>query len=80
MSERVPGYRLNLPKWFPFSLDKVSYWSRTVIVPLLIILFKKPLANNPNGTNIKELFKSSFSKSYLEIKRKNLYKLLDLKI
>src|SRR5215813_15135137 len=26
-----------LPKWFPFHLDKVSYWSRTVIVPLLVL-------------------------------------------
>ncbi|MEA3153341.1 MAG: squalene-hopene/tetraprenyl-beta-curcumene cyclase, partial [Betaproteobacteria bacterium] len=23
-----------LPRWFPFHLDKVSYWSRTVLVPL----------------------------------------------
>ena len=57
----MPIEILNLPKWFPFSLDKVSYWSRTVIVPLLIILFKKPLANNPNGTSIKELFKDNLN-------------------
>ena len=57
----MPIEIVNLPKWFPFSLDKVSYWSRTVIVPLLIILFKKPLANNPNGTNIKELFKDNLN-------------------
>ena len=57
----MPIEILNLPKWFPFSLSKVSYWSRTVIVPLLIILFKKPLANNPNGTSIKELFKDNLN-------------------
>ena len=57
----MPIEILNLPKWFPFSLDKVSYWSRTVMVPLLIILFKKPLANNPNGTSIKELFKDNLN-------------------
>ena len=57
----MPIEILNLPKWFPFSLSKVSYWSRTVMVPLLIILFKKPLANNPNGTSIKELFKDNLN-------------------
>ena len=57
----MPIEILNLPKWFPFNLGKVSYWSRTVIVPLLIILFKKPLANNPNGTSIKELFKDNLN-------------------
>ncbi|MBW8835136.1 MAG: squalene--hopene cyclase, partial [Burkholderia sp.] len=26
-----------LPMWFPFHLSKVSYWARTVIVPLLVL-------------------------------------------
>jgi squalene-hopene/tetraprenyl-beta-curcumene cyclase len=26
-----------LPRWFPFHLSKVSYWSRTVMVPLFIL-------------------------------------------
>ena len=25
-----------LPRWFPFHLSKISYWSRTVLAPLLI--------------------------------------------
>jgi len=45
-----------LPKWFPFHLDKVSYWSRTVMVPLLIIMAKKPRALNPRKIDIRELF------------------------
>ncbi len=45
-----------LPKWFPFHLDKISYWSRTVIVPLLVLMAKKPLAKNPKGVRIDELF------------------------
>ena len=36
-----------LPRWFPFHLAKVSYWSRTVIVPLLILMALKPQARNP---------------------------------
>jgi squalene-hopene/tetraprenyl-beta-curcumene cyclase len=45
-----------LPKWFPFHLDKVSYWSRTVIVPLLVLMALKPRARNPKGVTIEELF------------------------
>src|SRR5262249_25040383 len=45
-----------LPKWFPFHLDKVSYWSRTVIVPLLVLMALKPRAINPLKIDIAELF------------------------
>jgi squalene-hopene/tetraprenyl-beta-curcumene cyclase len=48
-----------LPKWFPFHLDKISYWSRTVIVPLLVLMAKKPRARNPKGVTITELFLES---------------------
>ena len=51
-----------LPKFFPFHLNKISYWSRTVLVPLLIILNKKPQANNPNCIGIKEIFKKDPNK------------------
>ncbi|MBB42845.1 MAG: squalene--hopene cyclase [Rhodospirillaceae bacterium] len=37
-------------------LDKVSYWSRTVMVPLLILQTLKPTGKNPNNINIQELF------------------------
>jgi squalene-hopene/tetraprenyl-beta-curcumene cyclase len=45
-----------LPRWFPFHLDKISYWSRTVIVPLLVLMAKKPVAQNAKGVRIDELF------------------------
>ncbi len=45
-----------LPRWFPFHLSKVSYWSRTVIAPLLILMALKPRARNPRGVHIDELF------------------------
>ena len=45
-----------LPKWFPFHLDKVSYWARTVLVPLLVLQALKPRAKNPRGVTIDELF------------------------
>src|SRR5580704_9373710 len=45
-----------LPRWFPFHLTKVSYWSRTVMVPLAILCSLKLRARNPRGVNIRELF------------------------
>ena len=52
----MPLELINFPKWFPFNIYKISYWSRTVLIPLLIIMDKKPLANNPNGVDIQEIF------------------------
>ena len=48
-----------LPKWFSFHLDKISYWSRTVIVPLLVLMAKRPVARNAKGVRIDELFLGS---------------------
>jgi squalene-hopene/tetraprenyl-beta-curcumene cyclase len=45
-----------LPRWFPFHLSKVSYWARTVIVPLLVLRTLKPIARNPKQVGIDELF------------------------
>ncbi|MBV9553231.1 MAG: squalene--hopene cyclase, partial [Alphaproteobacteria bacterium] len=52
----MPVEMMLLPHWFPFHLDKVSYWSRTVIVPLLVLMAKRPRAANPRGISIAELF------------------------
>src|SRR4051812_7691848 len=52
----MPVEIMLLPKWFPFHLEKISYWSRTVIVPLLVLMAKKPRARNPKCVRIDELF------------------------
>ncbi|MGQ4274849.1 squalene--hopene cyclase [Terrihabitans sp. B22-R8] len=52
----MPVEIMLLPKWFPFHLDKVSYWARTVIVPLLVLQTLKPQAKNELGINVRELF------------------------
>jgi squalene-hopene/tetraprenyl-beta-curcumene cyclase len=52
----MPVEIMLLPKWFPFHLDKISYWSRTVIVPLLVLQALKPKARNPRQVAIDELF------------------------
>ena len=52
----IPVEIMLLPKWFPFHLDKVAYWSRTVMVPLFILCTRKPVAKNPRKVDIRELF------------------------
>src|SRR5438270_1675036 len=52
----MPVEIMLLPRWFPFHIDKMSYWSRTVIVPLLVLMAKKPKARNRKGVRIDELF------------------------
>ena len=52
----MPVEIMLLPRWSPFHLDKVSYWSRTVIVPLAILMALKPKARNPRRIGIEELF------------------------
>jgi len=52
----MPVEIMLLPRWFPFHLDKVSYWARTVMVPLLVLQALKPRAVNPRGVAIPELF------------------------
>ncbi len=52
----IPVEIMLFPSWFPFHLDKVSYWSRTVMVPLFILCTLKATAKNPNNIDILELF------------------------
>ena len=52
----IPAEIILLPKWFPFHISKVSYWSRTVMVPLFVLCTLKPTAINPRGIDIRELF------------------------
>jgi len=52
----IPAEIMFLPKWGPFHLGKISYWSRTVMVPLFILCNLKAKAKNPRGVSISELF------------------------
>ena len=52
----MPVEIMLLPEWFFFHLSKISYWSRTVIVPLLVLMTLRPRAANPRGVHIAELF------------------------
>src|ERR1043166_1986355 len=52
----MPAELILLPRWFPIHLAKMSYWTRTVLVPLLVLAALKPKARNPRGIHIAELF------------------------
>ncbi|MGB7572402.1 MAG: squalene--hopene cyclase [Thermodesulfobacteriota bacterium] len=52
----IPVEIILLPPWFPFHISKVSYWSRTVAIPLSILCSLKPKAKNPKQIHIRELF------------------------
>ena len=52
----MPVEIMLLPNWFPLHLNKMSYWARTVIVPLLVLGALKPQARNPKKIGIDELF------------------------
>ena len=53
----MPVELMLLPKWFPVNMWRFSYWSRTVIAPLLILAALKPKARNPRNVHIRELFR-----------------------
>src|SRR3954452_5696812 len=52
----MPVEIMLLPSWSPFHIGKVSYWSRTVLVPLLVLMALRPRARNPHAVTITELF------------------------
>ncbi|RVU05457.1 squalene--hopene cyclase [Novosphingobium umbonatum] len=52
----IPPELILAPRWFPVHLLKMSYWARTVVVPLLVLCALKPVARNPRGVLVPELY------------------------
>ena len=52
----MPPEIMLLPKRFYFSIYAISYWSRAVLIPLLIIFAKRPLCAIPKDRGIDELY------------------------
>lgn len=52
----MPIEAVLLPKWAPFHTEKVSYWSRTVMVPLLLCAALKPVPRSRYKVGVRELF------------------------
>ena len=53
----MPVELMLMPDWFPVTIYKMSYWSRTLIAPLLVLAALKPVARNPKNISARELFK-----------------------
>jgi squalene-hopene/tetraprenyl-beta-curcumene cyclase len=68
------------PRWFLFHISKVSYWSRTVIIPLSILCSLKPKAKNPKRLHIRELFTIPLEeeKDYFPVRSRLNYLFLQL--
>ena len=77
----VPVMRVEmifLPRWFPINIWKMSYWSRTVSVPLLVLAALKPKARNPRNIHVQELFTSPRSEKDYALKNPTGHWLGDL--
>ncbi len=52
----MPPEIMLLPRRFYFSVYAISYWSRAVLIPLLIVFAHRPLCRIPDEQGIAELF------------------------
>jgi len=52
----IPPEIVLLPPWFYFHLSKVSAWTRTMILPLSIVVTKRPTRTVPGDMGIDELY------------------------
>jgi squalene-hopene/tetraprenyl-beta-curcumene cyclase len=55
----IPIEVMLLPRWFFFHTTKISYWSRTVMIPLLILFNKQPVCRLGPRDGVEELFLES---------------------
>jgi squalene-hopene/tetraprenyl-beta-curcumene cyclase len=69
----IPVELILLPRWFPVHLSKMSYWARTVLVPLLVLATLKPVARNPRGVHVAELFRGPVSSAQRRAPHQNRY-------
>ena len=52
----MPVELMLMPQWFPVTIWRFSYWSRTVIAPLLVVAAMRGRARNPGNVSCRELF------------------------
>ncbi len=61
----IPPEVALLPRWFPFHLDKVAAWTRTMILPLAICTALRPARSIPERFRVDELFLNPARKNKL---------------
>ena len=52
----MPAELILLPNWSPINIYEFSSWARSTIVPLLILMDKKPVRPLPENLRVDELF------------------------
>ena len=53
----MPPEIMLLPKWFPLTIYDFSSWARGTIVPLLILLDRRPVKPVPESAHVDELYR-----------------------
>lgn len=65
----IPPELVYLPKWFYFHMDKMSAWSRTMILPLALVVTLRPTRRLPPELGIDELYASLRDRNRLIMRR-----------
>lgn len=65
----MPAEIMLLPNWFPITIYDFSSWARATIVPLLILLDKKPICQLPASAQLDELYADGKERAEYSIKR-----------
>ncbi|MBL8747455.1 MAG: squalene--hopene cyclase [Phycisphaerae bacterium] len=61
----IPPEVVLLPRWFPFHLDKVAAWTRTMILPLALCTALRPVRALEASRGISELFIDRRKRAFL---------------
>jgi squalene-hopene/tetraprenyl-beta-curcumene cyclase len=51
----IPPELIHLPAWFPINIYEFASWARATIVPLTIVMVKRPLKDIPESCKINDL-------------------------
>ncbi len=71
------------PSWFPLNIYNFSSWARSTVVPLSLVLEKRPVRRLPKGATVRELFRRPdrippiISKELSPLSWKRIFILLD---
>ena len=65
----LPPELMLLPSWSPLNIYDFSSWARATIVPLLVLLHKKPVRAIPESARIDELFPGSREETDYSLER-----------
>lgn len=64
----IPPELIYLPQWFYFHMTKVSAWTRTMILPLSLVVTLRPMRTLPREMSIDELFIDARERHQLSMK------------